>query len=95
MQFSTLIKFLLVASVVDRVTATVTYTSDLIAQHLGVQSNDVAELMNTTDFRSIDATKWAATFNQSTETVEAWSPITKSRMLSMMHTLLNFEQCSY
>ncbi|TGO43538.1 hypothetical protein BOTNAR_2704g00010 [Botryotinia narcissicola] len=73
MQFSTLIKFL------------------LIAQHLGVQSNDVTELMNTTDLGSIDATKWAATFNQSSETVAAWSPIIKNRMLSMMHILLNFE----
>ncbi|TGO36089.1 hypothetical protein BHYA_0136g00320 [Botrytis hyacinthi] len=66
-------------------------TDELIAQHLGVQANDVTELMNTTDYGSIDATKWAATFNQSTETVDAWSPMTKNRMLSTMHILLNFE----
>ncbi|KAF7914581.1 uncharacterized protein EAF01_000987 [Botrytis porri] len=75
------VKCLLVASVADRASAASSaYSPATIALYLGVQAGDVTDLMNTTDYVNIDATKWAVTFNQYTEDVAAWSPVTKERV---------------
>ncbi|WYZ35057.1 hypothetical protein EsH8_I_001333 [Colletotrichum jinshuiense] len=59
-----------------------------MAPHLGVHVDTVQELLNTTDFGSIDATKWAVTFDQPADVLAAWTPETKERMFSTLQDIL-------
>ncbi|GJC83800.1 hypothetical protein ColLi_06638 [Colletotrichum liriopes] len=89
MRFSTWTKSLLCATVIDLASAI--SVAEEIAPHLGVHVDTVHELMNTTDFESLDATKWAVTFDQPAHVLAAWSPETKMRMFSTLQELLYIE----
>ncbi|KAF4414555.1 hypothetical protein FACUT_14184 [Fusarium acutatum] len=89
MHFPTITKVLLCAAVIG--TTSALSIEEEMAPHLGVHVDTVYELMNTTDFGALDATKWAATFDQPVDVLATWSEETKMRMFSTLQELLSIE----
>jgi hypothetical protein len=56
----------------------------------GVSTDAVTELLKTSDFSVIDATKWATFLDQPHDVLAAWDPATKHRMFSLLHNVLDF-----
>jgi len=73
-----------------QLTAAIPMTQLEIPSLRGVSADAVGELLNATDFSAIDATKWATFLDQPYEVLAAWDPITKYRMFSLLHNVLDF-----